>query len=444
MFWSLVYRWVNVIAFFRSVRVSVVNMCFLALGSMVGVLFQQEDVNSPIPAGGVDELVAIAEAGGDYADSPSNRAKWAYRHFEGFREAQTFFIYHLANNIGMRSLLGFEGESAGNEEQIQSMLSNLEARLPELAARFGQEKAVAIRSQSETGLRTRAKNAEIRILEQRFNDSMFSLFVIADRLDLRRAYRSDWFSMMWVILFFGLLSSLLRNGFSYLLKKNKWGFALTHIGMLLIIVGGLLGRATEIRGLVNLNIGSHTDRYQTWTRKPMSFVYNPVFADENSKSFTIKLEDFRADQHDVLDVVYVKSDSDGQWRQEFELDEQPRLRVFEGLTHSYDYPIDNLNGKPAFELEVLEYSPQTKVERDVETGSILSYKALTNANFFNPAPATIKLKVSGPTEEGDLRSEEYFLHAEGDGDGVPFSYFAPDGVQRIVWLRFREDRSGSQ
>jgi hypothetical protein len=442
MFWLLVYRWYSCLGFVRSVRVAVVNFCFLALGAMVGVLIQQEDINNPTSVGDVQELVSLGELSTIDDATVSAGARRAYQHFESFREAESFFLYHLGTNTGFRSLLGFEGDRAGDEDQIQEMLSNLESRLPEIAARFGAEKAAAIRSQSETGLRTRAKNGEIRQLEERLNDTLFSLFVIADKLDLRRAYSSDWYSMMWALLFFGVLSSLLRNGVSYLMKKNKWGFCITHGGILLIIIGGLLGRTTEIRGLVNLNIGEHTSEFQTWTRQPKRFVYNPTFADEESKVFAIKLEDFRADQHDVLDIIYVTANEQGQLQHEFDLDEQPKLRVFAGLTQAYDYPIDDLRGDPAFKLEVLEYEPQTTVVRDEDSGAVTSYQAITDATFFDASAATIKLKATGPDENNELHSEEFFLHAAGDGDGVPFSYVGPDGERRVAWLRFREDSDG--
>ncbi len=440
IFWLLVYRFYNVIGFFRSVRVAVVNFSFLALGAMVGVLIQQEDVNQPTSPAAVHELVALGELTSIEGAAASPAAKRAYQQFESFREAESFFLYHLANNIGLRWAIGFDGAQAGDEEQIQQMLSNLDYRLPEISARFGQEKAVAIRSQSETGLRTRAKNAEIRQLESRLNDSLFSLFVVADNLDLRRAYRSDWYSMMWAILFCGVLVSVLRNGVSYLLKRNKWGFAVTHFGVLLIIIGGLIGRTTEIRGLVNLNIGKYTSEYQTWSRQPKTFYYNPNSAQEGDKRFALKLEDFRADQHDVLDIIYVNANEDGQWSQEFDLDNQPKLRVFAGLEQSYDYPIDDLKGEPAFRLEVLEYHPQTTIVRDDTTGRINSYAPIANADFFDPSSATIKLKLMGLNENGAFDSQEIDLHAGGEGDGIPFSYFGPDQERRVVWLRFREDR----
>ncbi|MFT7517128.1 MAG: hypothetical protein ACI84O_000918 [Myxococcota bacterium] len=511
MFWLLVYRWYHVLSFFRSVRVAVTNMCFLALGAMIGVLIQQEDVSNPTPQGAVQELVALGELQStDAMTQVSDDARLAYSDFKGFREAEAFFIYHLANNIGLRGLLGFDGEQAGDEEQIQEMLANLDTRLPEIEARFGEEKSIAIRSQSETGLRTRAKNSEIYQLEQRLNDSLFSLFVIADKLDMRRAYRSDWYAMMWTILFFGILSSLLRNGFKFLLKKTKWGFAVTHTGMLLIIIGGLIGRTTEIRGIVELNIGQNKSAYKSWSAEPLSFTYNPTFAEAGDPTFALQLDDFRADQHDVLDIIYVSSDGAGGFRTEFDLDEQPKLRVFEGLKQSYDYPVGNLrgdaafsleileyaaqttvvreqenvldtiylssdgaggfrrdtefgeqptlrvfeglkqsydypmgdlSGDAAFSLEILEYAAQTTVVREPETLAIISYTELTDTIFTDPAPATIKLKLTGIGEDGKDYSEEVFLHAGGEGDGIPFSYFSDDGTRRIVWLKFHEDRS---
>ena len=122
MFWLLVYRWYNCLSFFRSVRVAVVNFSFLALGAMVGVLIQQEDINAPTAVGDVQELVSLGELASIDGVTVSAGARRAYKHFESFREAESFFLYHLGNNTGFRGFLGFEGDNAGDEEQTQEML----------------------------------------------------------------------------------------------------------------------------------------------------------------------------------------------------------------------------------------------------------------------------------------------------------------------------------
>lgn len=421
----IVYFLPRVVGFFLSVRVAVINLCFIGLGSVIGVLFQQEDPNWRTPEGAVEELVLLGQQ--DDKVSPSFNARRAYAEFENFREAETFFIYHLFNNIGLRSSLGFEGKTAGDESKIQEMLSNLEARLPNVEKRFGAEKAIAIKKQSETGLRTRAKNSEIRELEERLNDQMFSLFVIADKLDFRRAYRSDWFAAMWGVLFFGLLCALLRNGLRPLFTLKKAGFALTHLGVMLIIVGGLMGNISDIRGIVELNIGQQKNQYFTWSQQPKFF--------GESNPFSIKLEDFRADQHDVLDVVYLTYE-DENLRQEFPLDNQPSFRVFEGMTEHFDY---NDGGEATFKVNVVDYAPQTKAILSEDGLSVVSYEAIEDADFFNPAPASIEVRVEAVERGGVIKSETFMLHAGKNASGKPFAYTAFDGEPRIVWLKLRED-----
>ena len=354
-FGLLVYRWRTIHAFFRSIQVGVVNLVLIGLGSIIGVLFQQEDPFTPTPPGAVS---ALAEQEGRASDKAWNRSeRFAYQDYQSFRTAQAFFSYHLLGHLRLRGAMGFDGPAPGNAEADRVALANLAERLPGLRARFGEEFAIAIESQSETGLRTRARNAEMRDLEERWDNLWWTLFVWADRLDLRRAYRSDWFAVLWTVLFCGVLSNTFRGGWRRLMKPRMWGFAVTHVGVMSVIAGGFLGRVTEERGLIELHVGESGGVFQRYDGPRAELRERGLFA--SGAPFQLRLDQFRADQHDVLDIVYARRGEDATPFPEYELARQPKLRVFEGKTAAYDWTMPD--DTPRLRLEVLEYAKQARM-----------------------------------------------------------------------------------
>lgn len=354
-FGLLVYRWRTVHAFFRSVQVGVVNLALIGVGACLGVLFQQEDPFQPTPPEGIRALAERAD--GEEERAWSRAERFAYSDYESFRNAQAFFSYHLLGHLGLRRAMGFAGPEPGTSEDDRTALANLDRRLPDLRERFGEEFAIAIESQSKVGLRTRARNAEIRELEQRWDDLWWTTFVWADRLDLRRAYRSDWYAVLWTVLFCGVLSNTFRGGWRRLLHPRMWGFAVTHVGVLAVIAGGCWGRFTEERGLLELHIGESGSEYQRYDGPRAPLRERGWFRD--GAPFQVRLDDFRADAHDVLDVVFARRGEDGAPYPEYELAQQPKLRIFEGKDAAYDRTLPG--GEPRLRLEVVEYAPQARM-----------------------------------------------------------------------------------
>ncbi|HBF23684.1 MAG TPA: hypothetical protein DDW23_07715, partial [Planctomycetes bacterium] len=358
-FWILFFRFGWVFAFFRSVQVGIINLCLIGLGSILGVLFHQEDPSFPIPRGGVERLADWEE--------PSFPSPWpvesriAYRNFLDFRSAHAFSGWHMASAVGLRGWIGLPPGTADLDAMVAERVGILDQRLPELHERFGEEFAVALRTKSETGLRARERNREIRELESLHNDFWWSLFVWSSRFDLIRVYRSEWFAAFWAILFFGVLSNTFRGGWRRLLRPAKWGFVLTHTGILMVVVGGFHGRLTEMRGILELHVDESRGYFQQWDGRE-AFFKDPS-ADGLDTSFLVRLDAFRADYHDVLEVLYLKQKAEGGGKFEFPLDRQPRARVFEGLERSYDWGIDSSGARvPFFKVKVEKFLPQAKAE----------------------------------------------------------------------------------
>ncbi|MFQ5749124.1 MAG: hypothetical protein ACE5H3_06665 [Planctomycetota bacterium] len=333
---AVIYFGRVVFGFFRSIKVGVINLVFLGLGSMAGVLFHQEDPNAPIPP--VEEGMTVFETG-------------RYNHYLDFRHAHAYFTFHLLHGpLGGKVyhlLPGTPATCAVDEKEIASKIQVLEKRLPEIRSRLGEDFAVGLKASSEAGLRTRGENREIQALETSWDDFWWTLFTWADRLDFLRVYKSPWFACFWVILFGGVLSNTFRGGWRRLLRPGKWGFAATHAGVMLVILGAALGRFREERGILELHVGERSDHYMGYDRIQRPFL--------NRVPFQVKLDAFRADLHDVLQVVFVKKKPDGQLDYEFALDRQPKFRIYPGLKLAFDRDEE---GRPALQLEILEYERQ--------------------------------------------------------------------------------------
>jgi len=354
---ALVYRRRALRRFLGSMKVGVVTFALIGVGAVIGVLFHQEDPMRPTMPGAVEALAARGEGEASGAWSVSERMAWV--DYQNFRHAEAYFVYHLLTDLGLRRWLGFTGPPPGESQEAREALARLEEHLPGLQRRFGEEFAVAIRAQSEAGLRNRQINAEIQRLEEEWQDFWWSLFVWADRLDLRRVYRADWFSALWVILFLGVFLNTLPGRWRTLKKPAKWGFAVTHGGVLVLLLGAFLGRFTEQRGILQMHIGDTMGDYLLYGGGVAPLQERSPFHD--GPPFRLRLDDFRADYHDVLDVIYAKRGADGGLFPEFELAEQPKLRVFQGLEASYDWGRVGEGGmRPWMRVEVLEHASRAR------------------------------------------------------------------------------------
>lgn len=362
---AAIYAWPLVFGFFRSVKVGITNLIFIGLASIAGVLFIQEDPNGPIaPESAVGDLVEV---------SPARLAN-----FDQFRQAHSHFTYKLLH--GTSGWLYHALPGTASECLVKARAAGDEAKLAHLAAemkqiqveeRFGEEYAVALEAKSETGLRTQAENAEIRRLEDDWKDAWWTLFHYADTLDLLRVYKSDWFASFWFILLGGVISNTFRGGWRRLLRPRKWGFLITHTGVVLLVLGGFWGRVTEQRGILNLNIGRASDRFVTYAREINPFQPKTLFDRDTGLPFQVRLDAFRADYHDILSVVYAIRTPEGGLDFEYQHLEPPKFRVYQGQKLYFDYgPGDaaflgesrDPSKVPHLRVEVLEYLPQADLQ----------------------------------------------------------------------------------
>lgn len=357
----VVYRWPLVFDLFRSVRVGVVNLIFVGLGAIGGVLWHQEDPNHPLPPDGMAVLLDPQRRSEKW--TPATQAAW--RQFDEFRNAHAYFTYKLLHGLGFHLLPGASPECTVDEAAIQRQLDLLRERLPELRDRFGEEFAAGLEANSARGLRTRAQLAEIGAFERSTGDFWWTLFVWSDRLDLIRVYRSEWYAALWAILFFGVLSNTFRGGWRRLLRPAKWGFAITHAGVLLVVVGAFWGRLAEERGMVELHVGETQGAFQLYRGGVAPFRTRPPLGLSEERPFALRLDGFRADYFDVLDVLYARQDAQGALDFEFPLDRQPKERLYPGQRLNYDYgPAWSGSGRerePWLRLEVLELYPKAEI-----------------------------------------------------------------------------------
>ena len=368
VFATLAFRPWMIFEFFRSVRVGVTNLLLIGLGSILGVLFFQEDPDFPIPEGAVESLASWADAD---AQRPWTADEfYAYDTYAslsgrgaGFRNAQAFFIYRLAEGLGMDGMFGLDKEIAIDRQAIEERLAPLVERLPELEARYGKDFSIALASQSETGLITQGRDRRIGAVEEKFDDFWWTLFVWSDRLDLIRVYKSDWFAMYWAILFGGVLVNTFRGGWKRNFKPARWGFVVTHIGVMMVCVGALWSRMHEQRGILELNVGRTSDLWKTWAGETRTFHGDSTGRGE--PPFSIRLTGFRADHHDVLSLNYLTVEEDGRQDFEFALDRQPEERLWTGKVLRYDRELDEDGsaGDPQLRIEVIEKIEQSILDQ---------------------------------------------------------------------------------
>jgi len=315
------------------------------------VLFYQEDPNLPIPP--ERPGMTIFQTG-------------RYQSYLDFRSAEATFVYETLHGIGFHLLPGVPRQCSVDPAKVAEQVAKLEKNLEPVKRRFGEEYAVAQIAQSREGLLNRQKRGEVQAFQEQWDDVWWTAFVWADRLDLVRVYKADWFAMLWVVLFFGVLSNTFRGGWRRLLKPRKWGFLMTHTGVMLVILAGFWGRLAEMRGMMELHVGETKDRFQEYSGAIRPLVDPGFFGLHRGQPFALRLDAFRADYRDVLEVFYAKQTAQG-LEQEFPL-QPPKLQIYEGKKIAYDY---DDQGRATLRMEVLRYVPQATVRpslRPAEAG----------------------------------------------------------------------------
>ena len=120
----------EVFAFLKSIKVGVFNLMLIVIGSIIGVLFFQENPYDPIPEGGVESLAQLVDSGETRAWTLDE--KIAYDKYAGisgrsasFRNAHAFFAYRFAESMHMDSVFDLDSSLDIDEDGIQKKLDIL-------------------------------------------------------------------------------------------------------------------------------------------------------------------------------------------------------------------------------------------------------------------------------------------------------------------------------
>lgn len=108
-------------------------------------------------------------------------------------------------------------------------------------------------------------------------------------------YHSIWFGGLVAILNINLLMCTLDK---LPLKRNRIGFFLIHLSILIVVLGGSISAFFGIKGYIHMNEGKSYDSFRL-TR------YNQMLKDSQKLDFSVRLDDFEVDYYDPDYRIYV-------------------------------------------------------------------------------------------------------------------------------------------
>jgi hypothetical protein len=265
-----VFLWLQraaVLRFLRSMHAGVALLSLATLAVFAGVLVPQIE-------GFEDPEERVTEANYE-------------RNFRDFAWAESYFLYHILHPYG----IGMPQTPIPAEA-----LDNLE--------RFGQVYGEEERDNREKMMRASfsggAKVDEIDAFLRRHDGALRTAFDVATFLEFNRAYKSDWFATLMILIFCAVAANTFRPGMSKKwFTQQKIGFFVTHLGIQTMLVGGLVSHLMTDRGILELYLGE----------EPQS-VYNRHYrGDKFSKMpFELGLERFARKEWKALEVYALEED----------------------------------------------------------------------------------------------------------------------------------------
>lgn len=358
---SLGWTWANrgaVQRYFTAMHTGVVTVSLSLLAVAAGVMIPQIDpVDDPDA-----RVMAPGVPGSNYE-----------QHYQQFRFAQSYFLWHLLH------LYGF-GMPSG--EIPPQAVAGLERR----ADRYGSEEAKNTEKQMRAAIAGQQKGQLIEEFATRNDRALRGFFDFSSRFELNRIYRSYWFASLMGCLFVAIAFNTFKGGPQRWFKVQKLGFFLVHVGMLILLTGGGLSRSCTERGIMHLYKGGlDEERDGTYDRRdgdipPIEDTFYEHFtADRLARMpFGVSLEQFA--RRDWLALVVRFNDDQGRanppthtlWKgRRIDLDYEyldAAGRVLE--TNADGDPIDasgvllareELDKRPRLRIEVLSLHDQAEV-----------------------------------------------------------------------------------
>lgn len=127
---------------------------------------------------------------------------------------------------------------------------------------------------------------------QSYSENVYQLIRL---FTLEDTYHSIWFGGLVAILNINLLICTLDK---LPLKKNRIGFFLIHLSILIVVVGGSMSTFFGIKGYIHMNEGKSYDSFQLTQ-------YNQMLKETEQLDFSVRLDDFEVDYYDPDYRVYM-------------------------------------------------------------------------------------------------------------------------------------------
>jgi hypothetical protein len=158
--------------------------------------------------------------------------------YQRFADAEAYFLYHLTHPYG----IGIPADP----------MPDVEKQLEAFGRRFGREEEHNRRKQMKAAFRGMGKQRAIQEFKQRHEGFLRTFFDVATFLHLNRAYKSYWFATLLGLVCASVVTNLFRTRGQKWLTLKKAGFAVTHIGVAMMLVGGGWSKFHEDRGILQL------------------------------------------------------------------------------------------------------------------------------------------------------------------------------------------------
>jgi len=274
--------------FFRSMVTGVTLVVLSTLAITVGVLVPQiEGFEDP------DMRVDLAREQAKYElykeqgyVSEQQKAD-GHNQYGAFRWAEGYFIYHLLHLYG----IGMP------EAELPDGISQ---QLDRFGRRYGEEEQSNRRKQMSAAFSGQATTRAISEWIHDHEDFLWGFFKVATWLDLNRVYKSNWFAALLCMLFAAVALNTFRGPPRVWLSMQKIGSTVTHVGMLVLLTGGLISNLGTDRGLMPLDL-SQPEPVDTYNRH-----YDP--AKKARMPFALSLERFARMDWKALEVYFTEED----------------------------------------------------------------------------------------------------------------------------------------
>ena len=387
-----------VVGFFRSFRVGVTLVLLSTLAVMIGVLVPQiEGFEDPEVRVDLEREHEKAQLLMEHGAIPA-AARNQHTQYEAYRWAEGYFLWNLLHLYGVGRGKA-EPLSAGLEEQLEA-----------LGRRYGPEEQENRRKRYLSGARQRVDNPEIGAWIREHEDLLWRSFRIATLLELNRTYKSSWFASLLILLFLSILTNTLRTPPWRWLSLDKAGTILSHLGMMVLLVGGLVSNMATDRGILQLDLDDPEPQDTYWRH------FDPRKA--SRMPFGVKLDHFARRDWKALEVLFPDAPRGLS---------VPRFTLWEGREIDLDFREGEAGVlRPALRLRVLALHEQARVgaprasERPLLPGG--TPVPLAELEIRDPGGVeTAFLSPGGPIADlydpdGAFRLRSLFTPSDDDGD----------------------------